>query len=420
MLPRAALREAGLESWRREILKEGTFLEAVTLINTGKWAFSEVDPRFACGLITVRKGRRHPRTVRTRGPYHNHEEFLEGAARKPVEIDADQFVGWTRNAAFPALPTERSVDAFRMLMRSPRFSNLGCLLTDGDVPRDIRATTEFHTTKNKHIFSLDGGDSVRAQDSRDADSAKWWPVYKGSSFDLWTPDTGTYHASVEASLITEHLSEKRRRQARDMRSAFHRAPESELSDSSTLPCRRARIAFRDVTRATHPRTVVCALIPPGRVLAHTAPYLYSTLTPSDEAYLLGIMSSRPFDWCARRVVELHLTFRILDHLPVPDPRTAPRLRDRLVELAGRLAAVDKRFEEWAASVGVPVGSLREESRRSAAIAEIDALVGLLYGLSQHHVEEIFETFDRGWDHDRELERTLVHFRRWAGVSRSHH
>ena len=239
-----------------------------------------------------------------------------------------------------------------------------------------------------------------------------WPVYKGASFDLWTPDTGTYYASAETTAITDHLHNKRLRQSKNKKSAFHGMSEEQLADPGTLPCRSARIAFRDVTRATDSRTVICALIPPNRVITHQAPYLVSYGCGKDEAFLLGVMSSIPFDWCARRIVELHLTFTVLNGLPVPQPELSSPLRRRLTELAARLAAHDDRFTEWATEVGVPVGSLRNEPDRADAIHEIDAIVALLYGLTESEVVHIFETFHRGWDHEPRLRAVLRHFRAW--------
>ena len=88
---------------------------------------------------------------------------------------------------------------------------------------------ELHSTKDKGRFVLDAGEASKVDTSM-------WPVYKGESFDLWTPDTGTYYASAEATEITEHLWRKRHRQSMDKRSVFHGLPASGLADCSTLVC----------------------------------------------------------------------------------------------------------------------------------------------------------------------------------------
>lgn len=187
-----------------------------------------------------------------------------------------------------------------------------------------------------------------------------WPVYKGTSFNIWEPDTGVYYDSVDAASITEHLQQKRQSQSGTKLSAFAELSEEVLRDPATLPCRRVRIAFRDVARGTDTRTVVVALIPPDRVIVHQAPYLLQTAgSVRDEAYVLGVLSSMPCDWQARRSVELHLTFDQLSLLTIPDPGEGHPIRDRVTELAGRLAASDERFRDWAAEVGVPIGKRAE-------------------------------------------------------------
>ena len=146
------------------------------------------------------------------------------------------------------------------------------------------------------------------------------------------------------------------------------------------------------------------------MLVGGAPYLLRRAgDEKDEAFLLGVMAGIPFDWYSRRVVELHLKLYILDSIPVPRPdRSDPRW-DRVVHLAGTLAAKDLRFSDWAGAVGVPVGSTPTEEQKLAMQGEIDANVAHLYGLSRKQVEHLFSTFHRGWAfHDR-LKLTLGYF-----------
>ena len=190
-----------------------------------------------------------------------------------------------------------------------------------------------------------------------------WPVYKGSSFNLWEPDTGAYYDSADSAAMTAYLQEKRLAQHRTRSSAFYEQDESIINDPLTLPCRHPRIAFRDVTNPTNTRTLVSALVPGDRVIVNQAPYLLQTAgTKRDEAYVLGVLCSVPCDWQARRAVELHMTFEQIGLLAIPDPGPNHPVRERVVEIAARLAARDDRFTEWAADVGVPVVTERERER----------------------------------------------------------
>ena len=242
-----------------------------------------------------------------------------------------------------------------------------------------------------------------------------WPVYKGASFDLWQPDTGVYFASVDSEIITEHLQSKRIQQHNLVNSPFSEFTSEWIEDFETLPCKRPRIAFRDVTNRTNTRTVIAALIPGRLVITHQAPYLLRIIgNERDEAYILGLLSSMVLDWYARRVVELHLTFHLLNNFPIPnaDIDNDP-VCTRVVEIAGRLAAVDNRFSEWAEAVGVPVASVTDEATKQDLVCELDACVAHLYGLDEDDLAVIYETFHKGTDYTERHRAVLEHFRRLA-------
>ena len=399
VLPASALTGAGLETWRRGILDTGTFADTTTLINTGRWAF-DMEERSGIALLTVQSGRKHSETLTLRGPFHSLHEYERDMEAPAVRVPTAEFRSWSANAALPSLPTSRSLGIFRKLYEHPLLGK-----PDHTGQRRFRPHFELHSTKDKDRFVLDAGEASMI-------NSAMWPVYKGESFDLWNPDTGTHYASANSTEITEHLWRKRNRQSRNKRSVFHGLSEGTLADSGTLVCRHSRVAFRKVTRATDSRTVRCALIPPNRVCQDGAPVLACRDGRHDEAFVLAVMSSIPFDWCARRFVDKNLTLTIANGLPVPQPELSSPLRRRLIELAARLAAHDNRFADWATEVGVPVGSLREEPQRSDAIHEIDAIVALLYGLDEGELVHIFETFHRGWDHEPRLRAVLTYFRAW--------
>ncbi len=104
---------------------------------------------------------------------------------------------------------------------------------------------------------------------------------------------------------------------------------------------------------------------------------------------------------------------VLNAFPVPRPATDDPLRTRIVEIAGRLAAVDDRYRDWARAVGVPIGSAQELATKNDLVAELDAVVAHLYGLDRDDVGHVFETFHRGWDYEPRLTAVLAHFDRWA-------
>jgi hypothetical protein len=184
-------------------------------------------------------------------------------------------------------------------------------------------------------------------------------------------------------------------------------------DPGTLPCWHPRIAFRDIARATDSRTVIACLLRGELVLTNKAPYLlWPQGDERDEAYLLGVLSSMPLDWYARRIVEVGLNFHIFNGFPIPDVSRDNRRRRRVEEIAGRLAAVDDWYGDWANAVGVSVGSVTDEGRPDL-LAELDAAVAHLYGLTPDDLRVIYDTFHEGADYSAHRDRVLAHHKELA-------
>jgi hypothetical protein len=242
----------------------------------------------------------------------------------------------------------------------------------------------------------------------------FWPVYKGESFDIWTPDTGKYYAFADPEKVIPWLYAKRLRSGKTRRDSAHAEfPPAYRQNKATLACNSPRIAFRDVTNRTNQRTVIACLLPPRIFLTNKAPYLlWPRGDALDQAFLLGVLCSIPLDWYARRFVEVSMNFFIFNPFPVPRPSRDDKRWQRVVALAGRLACPDKRFAAWAKAVGVECGPLQDGEKQDL-IAELDAVVAHLYGLTEKQLLHIFETFHEGWDYAPRLAAVLKHFHTWA-------
>lgn len=244
----------------------------------------------------------------------------------------------------------------------------------------------------------------------------YWPVYKGESIHLWNPDRGpdSYYAWADPDVVIDWLQRKRLNASRLSRSVHSEFSSEYVRDVKTLPCFRPRIMVRDITRSTDQRTLIACLIPP-KVFITANPYLlWPHGNEVDQAYLLGVLCSIPLDWYARRFVELHADFGIINSLPIPRPGdSSPEkaLHRRVIELAGRLACPDQRFAKWAKAVGVQHGRLPEDEKEDM-VRELDAVVAHLYGLTEKQLVHIFETFHEGWDYQQRLDDTQKHYRAW--------
>jgi hypothetical protein len=398
VLPRGALAAKGSAEFRTEVFAHAQDVSVTVLVNRAFWAFEGMDNRKTLGLVVLTSGSPQGDTIGLRGPFDTRARFDAGHRNELTRFSPADVTSWTDSASLPLLPTEQSLPVFAQLRRHPRLD-----LDDGKQWR-ARPCAELHATNDSEWMDLEAESCPKS----------YWPVYKGESFDFWRPDTSSYYAYANPKPLVEHLNQKRQRAGRSSKSPFSEFPEKWLKDAKMEPCNWPRIAFRDVTNRANQRTVITSLVPPKVFLTNKAPYLlFPRGDATDVAYLLGVLSSIPLDWYARRFVEMSLNFYILNPFPVPRPARDSALRLRVVQLAGRLAAVDARFADWAAQVGVACGPLEPEVKDDH-IRELDAVVAHLYGLSEPQLRHVFETFHEGWDFAQRLAATVSHFRKWQG------
>ncbi len=398
VLPGDTFKIAGAATLRRSLADTSGGVDVQMLSNKGGWVFDDVHQQKLIALVVAR----------ARGPYdatcefsihreiHTKASWQARASEACAVMECAQLERYSPTLVVPLLPRDDSWSVVHTFMKSPRMRE------NASIPVR-RVYADFETSKSDKQYWHD--------DRREGD----WPVYKGESFDLWNPDTGSYYKWTNAEQILDAAVRRRQRARAD--SPYGDTSQRWRSNPATHPILRPRIAFRDVTNRTNTRTLVCALIPPCVVTVQTAPwvlFLDVDHPPQHEAYLLGVMSSRPLDWWTRRFVEGHVDQEAFDCLRVPAWASDSALCNRVVELAGRLACPDARFADWAAAVGVEHGPLAEDVKQDM-IHELDAVVAHLYGLNQKQLTHIFETFHEGWDYKTRLKATLEHYRTWAGA-----
>lgn len=390
VMPRSLLNAAGPSLWRSAAYTSGG-LQVVTLVNNRQWLFP-IHAQYSVALVVFSKSEPPSGVVDVCGPFFDEASFLTGRHRLG-RLEVSALRGMT-GATLPQVASPEAADLLNVIRKAPR-------LDEKRSDWDFRPVAEFHATNDRSTFDsgLSGG----------------VPVIGGAGFDLWNPSTGEIYAHGNLEGIEVALQSKRKRQIRLKSSAFYGQSPHWANAKETLPIHHPRIVFRDVTNATNTRTMIAALLPPGVALTNKAPYLFRVEgTASAEAYLLAVLCSRPLDWYARKYVEMGMNFHILNGLPIPpyDPES-PAVR-RIIEVSGRLAATDERFTEWASAVGVPVGSITTKAEKEDLVAELDALVSLLYGLNEDQVGLVFATFHRGWNHGPWLEAVLQHYAAWKG------
>lgn len=389
VLPRSALFAAGSADWRDAIFERRGWKRITTLLNSRQWVFEDVHPQYTFGLVVLAKepDRRDMTLV---GPFRSLEEMAAEADRSARAFPVSEVRSWVPGAGLPLFATKDSPRVFERYVTHPRLG-----AEDRPDGWRVRPHREFDATNDKKFMVME----------EEPPSDMHWPVYKGASFELWNNDTGVRYAWAEPDVVRFELQRRRQSSSRNRRSVFAEMPPDWVRDPKTLPCLHPRIVFRDITRSTDTRTVICALVPGNLVVTNKAPYLlFPRGDEHDQAYVLGVLSSMPLDWYARRIIELGLSFHAFNGFPVPAPSHDNPSRREVICLAASLARLGRGLSDWAPGIaGVDV------SARDDVLARLDALVAGLYGLERDDVIHIFETFHEGWDHRERLDRVLAHY-----------
>ena len=370
VLPRSAFLADGSRGFRRWLFRGAEVRRIDIILNNRSWAFP-IHPQYTLALLV---GERVPPAadseIRLAGPSASQQEFETNAGGDGVGVRLEELAGWTQlhdgpGFEVPLLPSADAVTVFDKMRRGPRFSE-GYAGTWSAFPvRELDETNDRTSFRHKEGV----------------------PVWKGRCFDRYDPHGADPAGFARKAETLKKLQSKRT----STRSAFKgRFPDAVLRDKKTHPFFSARVAFRDVSRATDSRTVRACLVPPETFLTNTAPYLvFDQGGEREQAFVLGVMDSLPFDWQARRYVETHMNFYVLAMLTFP-PADAADV-EAIAERAARLSCVDKRFAVFAEACGVGCGPLEPEERERVQ-AEVDALVAHAYGLNEEDLEVVFADF----------------------------
>ena len=391
VLPRSSISAKGSENFRKKLFQSVDFIKITLLQNTKQWIF-KIHPQYTICLTTFSKSALDNGLI-LEGPHYSLNSLINKKNKSPIKFDLNEVLNWNESLSLPLFPRNDSAEVFAKLREQPRLD------LNIETKWKVRPIQEMNTTFDRDKMNY-----------LDDCPPNFWKVYKGASFDIWKNDTGIYNAWADPDVVLQWLQKKRIKAKLSSKNSLYKDfDHNHIQDMNTLHALNPRIAFRDITNRTNSRTVIPCLIPPNTFATNTAPVLiFTDGDKKDEAFLLGVLSSIPLDWYARRFVEIHLNFFILNPFPIPRPERDNYLWQRVVQISGRLASTDARFKKWSQEVEVEYGPL-ESKKKYEMICELDALVSHLYGLNEEQLVHIFETFHEGWDFKERLKKVLKFF-----------
>ncbi|MDP9331960.1 MAG: hypothetical protein M3Q30_01420 [Actinomycetota bacterium] len=366
VLPRSVFVTLGASEWRQNVLPECSATVVFTK-NRDEWLFTDVNPGYPVALATISPRAPRPR-FEVRGTYQSLAEFRNGMNAPAVDLDIGQLQRVDPLLCVPSVDSAQALRLFSLLIRQPPF---------GDPARSdwrARPHTELHATNDAaEFFTSDASDT---------------PVrnHLNVGHFAFEPQTGAFNYTVLDAAI-DKLDRRRKDAWGKKNSPFTEMPREWVAERSTLPLLNPRIAFRDVVHSTNPRKIWAALVPPRTVLTNKAPYLmFPRGSVRSQAYVLGVLGSSLVDWFGHLRVNLNLNYFILNSIPVPVDEGDARA-DRVASLAAGLALLGQspdELGEW-----VDVADHVADGDREEAIAELDAVVSLLYDVPDEALDLVW-------------------------------
>jgi hypothetical protein len=363
VLPRSAFSAKGSAAFRSWLFDRAVPTRVDFLLNNRCWMF-DTHPQYTVALLAAER----------RTPDPDQALYVAGVARSVEEFaiqSAATALRLKRAALGPELeiPLVRDQAEADLLgkLRLGRPFPLGC-----DRWRCFPVQGDFNETADRALWQ-------GATEGR--------PLWKGESFDQFNPH-GAEARWCPAS--EEALAKARKPRPGSGSLVAKEVPMASRRAAVGRALGGVRVAFRDVTNRTNSRTVISCLVPPQQFLLNSAPYLaFVDGEPNAEAVCLALMNSLVFDWQARRFVETHVNFFILEGLRLPT--LDDKIFTDLASAAARLSCLDDRFAEFAAATDSQYGPLTDGERVQLRV-EIDAFVARAWGLTAKELDLVFEDF----------------------------
>jgi len=354
VLPRGVTIGASLDSWREKALRLGRFAEVFHCVNKAGWMFESVEPRIQIVLLSYQKSGADVRSteVVAQGIARSEAEFALLRSQKPLALSMEQLTSISSSYFVPAIPRPDLMDAFLKMRSHPSL---------GDLEGDLKLSVGF--------------DGI-ARVVREANKAKPFSsgalsVVQGKHLKHWEAASGDEWITFDGSVTLRN---------------------------------RPGIGFRKLARSDDSRTFICSPIPAGAFVKETGYWLISDGGDYEyEVFLLGVLSSRVFDWYVRCLVDRHILPSLAKSFPVPKWEKAAKLHRKVVALV-RSSFPETGFSDY--------GFDGSRINDSSLAPELDGVVAAVYGLSADELQGILETFHPTYDPTSDLPVAISAFKEY--------
>ena len=352
---------------------------------------------------------------------HHPDELAREGAR--FELSPDELLLLNPNTGTcPVFRSRRDAEITLAIYRRHPI-----LISDSDDtpagnPWGLSFMTMFHMSNDSGLFrtreQLEADGWTLAGNVFERDNDKMLPLYVGmmlASFDHRAADVVRNEAVAQRQNQPSYLSDDAKSDPnRVNQPAYWVAGEEVARRLQGWPTQEWTFGFSDITSPTNERSFLPYVFPRAAV-GHSAP-IASVL--SHPASWYAAVASLAFDYVVRQKLGgLHMTFFIVEQLPVPPPEAFERLcpwdaRTRYAEWINprvlELTYTSHDMVPFARDLGDNGEPFRWDVERRAQLrAELDACLFHLYGLSRADTEYVLGTFPIANRKDPELTARIL-------------
>jgi hypothetical protein len=270
-------------------------------------------------------------------------------------------------------------------------------------PWGIKFSTMFHMSNDSHLFKnedelinmgfeLDGNIFHMREET-------YLPLYEGKMiwfydhrFAEFSPDAKGY-GTVEAS-IEQH-------QDPDWEPMPRYWVRKEEVNNRTGNDVKWLLGFRGITNTTNEKTAIFSIFP-SYAIGNSLPIIPTINDANMASLFIAISSSFVFDYISRqKIAGMNLNFHFVEQFPMPDPIDLKRYSlnnsEKLYEIISKkvlnLLYTSHSLTPFARDLGYDGPPFSwDPDERSHLMAELDAIVAHLYGVTYDELDYILETF----------------------------
>jgi hypothetical protein len=379
----------------RNMLFDFSRIDSMVSLSNERFIFEGVHHSFGLLFINFTKG---GRTEKFRATFRiNPREAISADEFESFVRDEGNFVEFSMDLVREMSPETRSLLEFRGatdISIVKKFANYPSLGEHRHGEWNLRLCNEFHMTIDSKLFEIEYLPSR-------------WPLWEGKQFHQYDAGYAEPRYWLDPTEAKDRLRSNRIKAIGKELGGLGQNPAINPAEVR-LDCDSYRIAFRDIARSSDARTVIAAVLPPGRFCPHTVSLeqvfedvvdaegfrCRERLTHAQKLYVLSLFNSYVFDWLIRQSVTTHVSFFFIYNMRAPRLDRGNRYFDALVQRAARLTCLSSEFDQLACAVGLRnhTDGAYDPAERARLRAEIDGLVAHLYGLSEDEFAHILKTF----------------------------